>query len=257
MNATHGTLDIPDDPTPWFVAVPNDTKEFCVLMLQGWNSTIAKHEDRIKRLAKITGITFATIDYAGHGNHPVPRGESTREQQLNEALAAYDTLKAMGFKDIIVAGTSFGGYMSALLSARRDPYAIILRVPAIYNDDEFTIPQTKRQSFLDEAYQKFKPTVSSSDNLAALNAIKNFDGSVYVIEQELDSVIPKNIPMSYFEVAKRGSYLVIPATEHSPAMQTGIEERYAAIEHLTASIVTAIMLEKKIFETQDAKLSSK
>ncbi len=156
------------------------------------------------------------------------------------------TALILGFEDIIVAGTSFGGYLSALLTAQRKPYGVILRVPAIYKDDEFTIPQKKRQSFLDDAYRQFKPTVSASDNLAALEAIKNFDGSVYVIEQELDSIIPKNIPQSYFNVAKRGNYLVIPGTEHSPAMLPGSDERYAAIEHLTSSIITALLLEKNI-----------
>ncbi len=70
MNVTHGTLAIPNDPTPWLIVEPTGNKQFCVLMLQGWNSTITKHEERIKRLAEQTGVTFATIDYAGHGTHP-------------------------------------------------------------------------------------------------------------------------------------------------------------------------------------------
>lgn len=248
MQATPGTLDISDDPTPWLLVQPNAVKKYCVLWLQGWNSTIAKHSERIQRLADQTGISFAMIDYAGHGTHPVPREKTTREQQFNEVLAAYDALKSQGYENIIVAGTSFGGYMSALLAAQRNPYAVILRAPAIYKDDEFAVPQAERHGYLDDAYQKFKHTVTSTGDLAALRGIKKFSKAVYVIEHEHDSVIPKNIPQAYFQAAQRGNYLVVPKTEHSPAMAPGADARFTYIEQLIASIIRAIILEETLTE---------
>lgn len=246
MRIAHDTLTLPGDPTPRLIVQPGDDKEYCVLWLQGWNSTIAKHKDRLVRLAEQTNITFSMIDYAGHGEHPVPRAATTRKQQFSEVLAAYDALKADGYENIIVSGTSFGGYMTALLTGERTPYAVILRAPAIYKDDEFTVSQAERQSYLDATYQKFKPTVKASDDVIALNNIRNYPKSVYVIEQALDSIIPKNIPRAYFQAAQRGNYLVVPNTEHSPSMMPGADERFAYIEQLLISIIQTILLEKSI-----------
>lgn len=243
MQVTHGTLEIPNDPTPWLVVRPNDNKDYCVLWLQGWTSTIEKHKPGIMRIAELTGVTVAALNYAGHGNHPVPLEETTREQQFNEVLFAYDTLKAEGYKSIIVTGTSFGGYMTALLTAQRRPAAVILRAPAIYKDSEFTLPQAERQGLLDKEYEAMKPTVTAESDLAALDAIRQYDGTVYVVEHEIDSVIPRNIPQAYFANAKRGNYLVVPATDHAVAKMPEPEKHYAYIEQMLAAIVALVQKE--------------
>ena len=245
MKITPGILAIENDPTPWLLIEPNDRKDFCVLWLQGWNATIKKHETILRQLAKQTNIAYAILDYAGHGTHPISLEQTTREQQLNEALAAYDALKARGYKHIIVAGTSFGGYLTALLSGKRDPFALVLRAAAIYPDDEFSMSYDERIA-RHSAYQKFKHTVTSASNLTALRAIKNFQGSVYVVEHEIDSVIPKNILHAYFENAQRGNYLIIPATDHALKRMPHPESHYAYVKGVISSIVTLAMLEKDI-----------
>lgn len=246
MTTARGMLNIPGDPTPWVITEPeNASREFAVLWLQGWKSTIDGHLDRIERLAKTTSVTFAMCEYAGHGSHLVALEDSAHQQQFGEALATYDELVTRGYQKIIVIGSSFGAYLTALLSAERSPYGLVLRVPAIYDDSEFAMSLAERAAH-SEQYAAFKRTVTADSNLAALGAIKNFDGSVYVIEQEIDSVIPKNIPQSYFHAAKRGNYLVVPDTEHSPNMQDNPDVRYDYIEHLLVSIVRSFQLEAKI-----------
>ena len=96
MKITNGTLDIKNDPTPWVIVAPSDDKEWCVLWLQGWTSTIEGHLDGIKRMAEESDVTFAMLNYAGHGTHPTSLDSSTREQQYTEVIAAYDQLVKLG-----------------------------------------------------------------------------------------------------------------------------------------------------------------
>lgn len=245
--AEHSTLTIPGDPTPLFIATPQDAaKEYAVLWLQGWRSTIEKHHETLTRLAAQTGIPFAMVDYAGHGTHPVPLEQTTRKQQFDEAVAAFDYLKGAGYERIIVAGTSFGGYLAALLSKERSPYALILRAAAIYKDEEFSLSYDKRQGVANDTYEKFKHTVSPSSDLTALKAVAGFTGSTYVIEHEVDSVIPRNILRAYFAVAKRGNYLVVPNTDHAVALTPEPEKHYRYIEQAVVAATDLIRAESPL-----------
>jgi len=238
MTIPYQTLDISGDPTPWVLAQPNDNKEWVVLWLQGWGSTIESHFEAVKKLAEKSGIAIAMIDYAGFGQHTVLLSETTREQQHHEVVAAYDKLKALGYENIIACGHSFGSYMSALLASQREVASLILRAPAIYEDSEFSIPQKQRS---DVAYQAFKQTVRPNSPLAALQAIKKYDGPVFVFEYGADEVIPRNIPQSYFANALQGSYIYVPHSPHSPKTSPNSRIHYRYIE---VAILEALQLTK-------------
>lgn len=244
MNIAHGTLNIPSDPTPWVIVSPNDDKTWCVLWLQGWTSTIEGHLEGITRMAQATGTTFAMMNYAGHGTHPTPLSDSTRAHQFAECIAAYDELTAQGYQNIIVIGGSFGGYMAALLAGQRNPAAIVLRAPAIYPDEEFELPFSKTTPW-DETFDDhaaFRRSISKGSSLAALHAIKTYDGPVWVMEHELDTVVPRSVPQAYFGVAKHGNYLLVQNTEHSPKTMPNPSQHFAYIEHWIVSIIQAVLL---------------
>lgn len=80
MEITDHNLEF--DNTPWRLFEPNkkDDKEWCVLWLQGFTSTIEGHTDGVIRLAGATAMSFAMLNYAGHGNHPTLLDDATREQ---------------------------------------------------------------------------------------------------------------------------------------------------------------------------------
>ncbi len=247
MKTTRGTLNIPNDPTPWILVEPNQGKEWCVLWLQGWTSNIEGHLEGITRMAKTSGVSFAMLDYAGHGTHAVKLEESTREIQFNEVCEAYDELKRLGYQKIIVIGGSFGGYMAALLTGNRRVHATVLRAPANYPDKEFHLPynQTSRhKNYYEHARAKW--FVNNSSDNKALEAVKKFGGFTYVIEHELDEVVPQNIPLAYFEVAKHGNYLIVPATKHSPKLMDSPKAHFDYIEHLLISIIKAVQLQQKL-----------
>jgi hypothetical protein len=66
--------------TPWRLFETSDNKEWCVLWLQGFTSTIEGHTDGVIRLVEATTTSFAMLNYAGHGHHPVILDDATRQQ---------------------------------------------------------------------------------------------------------------------------------------------------------------------------------
>jgi esterase/lipase len=222
-------------------------REYCVLWLQGWSSSMESHREGVERMAKATKMTFATLDPSGHGTHKLPLDESNRRQQLNEVVAVYDELKNFGYKNIIVIGGSFGGYLAALLTGVRDVHTAVLRAPAVYADDELDTvhKQTRKWKNPDRDQQDKANDPYIKDN-EAVRSIANFDGFTYVLEHELDEQVPRIMPMTYFENAKRGNYIIIPNTPHSPKAMKNKEVHFAYIEHIVTSIIEAVRLQGKL-----------
>lgn len=232
--------------TPWRLFTPEGAgKEFCVLWIQGWSSSMDSHREGVERMSKKSSVPFATLDYAGHGLSTIALEESTRKQQHEEVAALFDQLKKEGYEKIIVIGGSFGGYMAALLAGERPAHAAVLRVPAMYADDEFELAHNKTRKWenpdLDQQYKKDDPYIK--DN-TAVRAINSFDGFVYVLEHELDEVVPRNMPQGYYSAAKHGNYLIVPNTKHSPKLMKNPQPHFDYIEHWVVAIIEAIKLQE-------------
>lgn len=251
MNIEDFMLELGEDNVPWRLFTPTSaTTDYCVLWLQGWSSSMDSHRESVERMAQQTGIVFATLDYAGHGLHKIPLEESTRKQQHEEVVAMFDELKKAGFDKIIVIGGSFGGYMTALLTAKRPVHAAVLRAPANYPDDEFDLLYKETLRSKDyAAYTKTKDSDEMLTNSSATKAIQNFDGFIYVLEHQLDEVVPAKVPKRYFDVAKHGNYFIIPSTKHSAKLMANPQAHYAYIEHVITSIIKAVQLQDGLSES--------
>ena len=250
MKPTYQMLNIPNDPTPWTIVRPTNDKRWCVLWLQGWSTSIAIHYEGLERMAKVSNMSFAMLDYAGHGTHSQPLEDSSQEQQLTEVVALYDELKNQGYEHIIVVGGSFGSFMAALLASRRKLAALVLRAPAIYPKERFSITHHEITDSPEET-KTFRAAVSAASDLPALQAVKDFSGPTYVIEHELDTIIPKNIPKAYFETAKRGNNLVVPVTGHATKLMPEPAKHFAYIESAITSILKLIQLEAELPTRRD------
>lgn len=245
MKTEHGTLNVPNDPTPWVIVRPNTNKDWAVLWLQGWTSTIEGHLEGLERMAKTSGVTFAMMDYAGHGAHPMPLDNTTKQMQHIEVLTAYDELVKLDYKNIVVIGGSFGGYMAALLAGKRNPTAVILRAPAAYPNDEFsdvTYKDTVERRAEGADRHAFMLDEEGHLQSTAFEAIAGYAGPVYVMEHEIDEVVPRVIPRLYFANAKHGNYLRVPNTAHSPKTMKNPQKHFAYIEHMLVSIIKLIQL---------------
>jgi len=244
MKTDNFILNQDNDRTPWRLLTPKGSaRDWCVIWLQGFTSTIEGHAEGLKRMAEQTNTPFAMLNYAGHGNHPTELDDATRAQQLREVIGVYDELHKLGFSKFIAIGGSFGAYMAALLSAERPLESLTLRVPAIYEDSEFDIPfKDTRSGRTKERSDVWRETVSSKMVNKALHAVGSFTGDTYVIEHELDSVINPAVPKAYFEVAKHPNYIVIRGCDHSPKLMPDPEKFFAIIEQWIATIVISTKL---------------
>lgn len=208
------------DDTPWRLFTPDNAHEgWAVLWPQGFTSTIDGHSEGCERMSTASRFPFAMLDYAGHGSHPVPLEKATRKQQFAEVRGVYDELVSRGLDKIIVIGGSFGGYMAALLAGVREPQSVVLRAPANYQDHEFDYPYVETtESKEGETKDLYRKRVDNNYTNQATQALQSYDGTVYILEHELDSVVLANIPKSYYHAAKHGNYILIRGLGHAPSL---------------------------------------
>lgn len=242
MNIQDYTLE---DGTPWRFFVPEGQhEEWAVLWLQGFTSTIEGHSAGCQRLSEDLGVPFAILNYAGHGNHPTPLEQATREQQLREVVAVYDELVARGYKKIIVIGGSFGGYIGALLCETRTPHALVLKAPANYPDEEFAEPYQNTCRYADNKDQEaWRQNLQEDFTNRATEAVRQYPGRVFVIEHGGDEVLQPNFSKSYFRAATHGSYIYIPDMAHiHKTMPDGEMYRTISENWLTTIVRNCIQL---------------
>jgi pimeloyl-ACP methyl ester carboxylesterase len=116
---------------------------------------------------------------------------------------------------IAVVGSSYGGYLSAILTTKRPVRWLALRVPALYMDTGWELPklQLHQDQDLGAYRRRFVP---AADN-RALRACKAFRGDVLLIESERDDTVPHAVINSYKEALMRPrsmTYRMISGADH-------------------------------------------
>ncbi|MBP9667302.1 hypothetical protein KBD87_00640 [Candidatus Saccharibacteria bacterium] len=238
------TLEL--DGTPWCLVVPDGAStEWCVLWLQGFISTIEDHTEGVVRMAEASSTAFAMLNYAGHGDNPIALSDATRTQQFDEVCAVYDELKKLGYRKIIANGGSFGGYMIALLTGARPLEAAVLRAPANYPDNEFQLPYRDTAAGKDVAkHNLYLQQISPEYRNTAVDTLANYDGPTFVVEHGADEVIHSPIPKSYYNVAKHGSYIVIPGLKHAARDMPNPAHYYAIVEAWVETIIKIVRMQE-------------
>ncbi|HJR28538.1 MAG TPA: alpha/beta fold hydrolase [Pseudomonas sp.] len=171
-----------------------------VLFVHGWGGSQERDLERAKGIAGL-GCVCLTFDLRGHtggtGGTGIPLSRVTREDNLRDLLAAYDRLLAHPALDtsaIAVVGTSYGGYLAAILTTLRPVRWLALRAPALYRDDLWHTP--KRE--LDKVdLRDYRNTRVRADSNRALHACSQFTGDVLLVESETDAYVPHATIMSY------------------------------------------------------------
>ena len=118
-----GTLLRPEVPVPGF------------LFIHGWGGDQEEDLGHAEELARL-GCICLTFDLRGHAGSDADKEQVTRQDGLDDAMAAYDHLAAQPLVDrgaIGVVGTSYGGYLAMLLTARRPVRWLAIRVSALYS----------------------------------------------------------------------------------------------------------------------------
>jgi uncharacterized protein len=204
-HAIAGTLIVPDTRMPG------------VLFLHGWGGDQAQYALRAREIAAL-GCACLTIDMRGHAKTAPVYATVTREDNLRDALAAYDRLAHEVDVDngqIAVIGSSYGGYLATILTAMRPVKWLALRAPALYRDTDWTSPKLAlRQLQGLEAYRQM--VIEARDN-RALRAATEFVGDVLIVEGEHDTIIPHEVIENYrnaFVGARSLTFRVIDGADH-------------------------------------------
>lgn len=200
-----GTLLQPEIPVPGF------------LFIHGWGGDQEEDLGHAEELARL-GCICLTFDLRGHAESGADKEQVTRQDSLNDVLAAYDYLASQPLVDrhaIGVVGTSYGGYLAMLLTANRPVRWLAMRVPALYPDDHWETPKAKLDKAVVRAYRE-KPHSPGSDR--ALSACTEFRGDVLIVESERDEQIPREAMLSMqasFRQANSLSHRIIHGASHA------------------------------------------
>ncbi|MGK9064807.1 alpha/beta hydrolase family protein [Stutzerimonas chloritidismutans] len=188
-----------------------------VLFVHGWGGSQERDLTRARGIAGL-GCICLSFDLRGHALTLAQQQTVTREQNLNDLLAAYDLLAQHPNIDpsaIAVVGTSYGGYLSALLTALRPVKWLAMRVPALYADDDWQVP--KRMLSRDRLNELRARRVTAEEN-RALAACAAFRGDVLLVESEHDHLVPHATIMSYraaFQQTHSLTHRIILGADHA------------------------------------------
>jgi pimeloyl-ACP methyl ester carboxylesterase len=168
-----------------------------VLFVHGWGGCQEQYVARARDIAAL-GCICLTFDLRGHAKTRSQVETVTREDNLRDVLAAYDTLlhqRGVDASSIAVVGSSYGGYLAAILTSLRSVRWLALRAPADYKDADWALPkgQLRKRQELD-AYRHRPVAPGESRALAACAAFK---GHALIVESERDTIIPAQVIANY------------------------------------------------------------
>lgn len=210
-----------------------------VLFVHGWGGSQAFDLLRAKRIAGM-GCVCLTFDLRGHADTVSQQMSVSRDDNLRDVVAAYDQLIAHPTIDttaIAVVGSSYGGYLAALLTQVRPVKWLALHVPALYRDDEWMLP--KRQLNRDALMSYRLSQITPNDN-RALAACSKFRGDALIVEAEHDDFVPHSTIMNYvaaFRSAHSLTYRVVDKADHALSSKPSQEAYTSILANWTTEMV--------------------
>jgi pimeloyl-ACP methyl ester carboxylesterase len=188
-----------------------------VLFVHGWGGSQQQYLARAREIAAL-GCVCLTFDLRGHVETRPLYETVSREINLRDVVAAYDVLAARRHVDpaaIAVVGSSYGGYLGAILTSMRPVKWLALRAPALYIDTGWATP--KLQLHQTQDLKTYRHSLVRASGNKALEACQAFQGDVLLIESENDKVVPQAVLSSYRAActhARSLTYRCIPEADH-------------------------------------------
>src|SRR5512142_2954320 len=157
-----------------------------VLFVHGWGGSQQQYITRAREVAAL-GCICLTFDLRGHVSTRAQRDTVSREDNLQDVVAAYDLLvqqPGVDVSSIAVVGSSYGGYLAAILTSLRPVRWLALRVPALYKDEDWDLP--KGQLRKEQNLAAYRLTPVRPQESIALRACAAFAGDALIVESEHD-----------------------------------------------------------------------
>ena len=188
-----------------------------LLFVHGWGASKEENLAEATSAAQL-GCACLIFDLRGHALTAHLQKTVSREQNLRDVIAAYDTLVSRGQLDAAhlgIVGVSYGGYLAAIATLERPTSQLALRAPAIYRDADWH--RSKLRLHDDPELLVYRRrTVPPSDN-RALRACAAFRGDVLMVESEHDTIVPAPVIKSYLGAFTRAhsiSHRIISDADH-------------------------------------------
>ena len=209
-------IDIDDGTIDGTIVTP-DMRMPGVLFVHGWGGSQEQYLARAREVAAL-GCVCLTFDLRGHAGTRPQHETVTRENNLHDVLAAYDVLashRAVDPSSIAIVGSSYGGYLGAILTTLRPVRWLALRVPALYMDNGWGVP--KRRLHKEQDLASYRRSLVRPEDNRALRACAEFKGDVLLVESECDATIPHEVICSYRDAcvkARSLTYRMIDGADH-------------------------------------------
>ncbi len=188
-----------------------------MLFIHGWAGNQEQYLVRARQVAAL-GCACLTFDLHGHAATSEFQATVTREENLADVVAAYDYLASLmnvNADAIGVVGSSYGGYLAAILTTVRPVQWLALRAAALYRDADWTKPKGSLDRTDLNTYRllSIKPVENR-----ALEACSNFLGDVLLVESQHDTIVPASVTANYrtaFVQARSLTFRVIKGADHA------------------------------------------
>ncbi len=166
-----------------------------VVFYHGRGSSRERYLEISKRLSN-EGIMALAFDFRGCGESDGKFPDQTQKMGIDDARAGLEFLLKQNVDKnrIGIMGTSFGGFVAAILMNEFSINSLILRVPAVY-PNQVLDSHVKLISDLSKI-EKEKWLTSF-----AYEGISKFKGSLLVIQSEKDEVVKDWIVKNYYDKA--------------------------------------------------------
>ncbi len=210
-----------------------------VLFVHGWGGSQQRDLDRARGIAGL-GCVCLTFDLRGHEKGSARQKTVTRAENLHDIVCAYDKLAqhpAIDTHAIAVVGTSYGAYLSTILTTLRPVKWLSLRVPSLYRDEQWDMP--KRQLDRDDLAQYRRMPVAPQDN-RALAACAAFTGDVLIVESQHDHLVPHTTIMNYraaFQHSHSLTHRVVDDADHALSEKTAQQAYTSILVHWITEMV--------------------
>lgn len=166
-----------------------------LLVLPGWGDHGRQQYEALKASLRHCGWRCQRVELPDSSWPEDLRKEVTREDALRQALEDYQQLdRRLDGGPITVLGFSFGAYIATYLAASCQAQRLILRSPALYPDEGWTVP---KEALDEQGLMAYRNQFHDALSNEALHCCEKFKGDVLLVDSENDEVIPRPVIASY------------------------------------------------------------
>ncbi|MFT4076480.1 MAG: alpha/beta fold hydrolase [Asticcacaulis sp.] len=207
-------IHTPDGETLQAVYEPPQPGKPIILFFHGQGGTLMVGKWRYLRMHK-AGVGFLALAYRGYSGST---GKPTEKGLLIDGLAAYDWLKAQGFRDsdIVIHGHSLGTGVATYVATQRPARALILEAPF-----------TAASDVAAERYPYIPVSLLMKDKFLSRERIREVHMPVLIAHGDRDSIIPFAESERLYQLTNAPKVFIrMRGSEHNTLTRDGVYSYY-------------------------------